>query len=242
MTTTTELGFTVETWQAQRGTYTARQFQERWPDKYAVICQALALGMSLEAIRKAAGVAWETVRAIRDSQQPVSLRELKGRLAGLLGGILTQRLEQIADDPQAVAKLGMLDIGIALDKLLLLHGEASSIVETRMAPPTVAAFEAFCRTVSQREEMTAKGRVVDSEPRAAVALASGEKPLDGEPIYSGDEGKDCAPGDGPNDLMTGGGGGCASDAHVLTSPYSNIQNFLQWDFHLSTSNLPPAGD
>lgn len=144
----TELGF--ETFEVQlptvRGVYSAVEFERREPEKFALCVRALALGYKVDAIRRALGVAWETVRAVRD-RKGTEIREVKKALAGLCFGIAERGLEELMADDKRMARLDAVQIGILIDKGLLLTGEATSIVERREGLPALEGLMASLREV-----------------------------------------------------------------------------------------------
>lgn len=135
---TTELGFATfeRDLPTVRGVYSAEEFKRLKPSEYDLCVRALALGYKLDQIRKALGVAWETVRAVRD-RDGENIREHKKRLAGLCFGIAERALEELFADDKRMGKLDAIQIGILMDKGLLMSGEATSINENRQTMPAL---------------------------------------------------------------------------------------------------------
>lgn len=141
----TELGFaTMElSLPTERGVYSAEEFERREPGKFSLCVRALALGYKLDQIRKALGVAWETVRAVRD-RKGETIREQKKRLGDLCFGIAERGLEEMLQDDKRMARLDAVQLAILIDKGLLLAGEATSILEKREGAP---ALESLLQTI-----------------------------------------------------------------------------------------------
>jgi hypothetical protein len=139
----TELGFETMAvaLPSARGVYTAEEFARLQPEKFALCVRALALGYKIDPIRRALEVAWETVRAVRD-RKGSNIREHKKELMGLCFGIAERGLEELLQDDKRMARLDAVQIGILIDKGLLLGGEATSIVERREGLPALEALKA----------------------------------------------------------------------------------------------------
>jgi hypothetical protein len=139
----TELGFETMAVDlpSARGVYTAEEFARLQPEKFALCVRALALGYKIDPIRRALEVAWETVRAVRD-RKGSNIREHKKELMGLCFGIAERGLEELLQDDKRMARLDAVQIGILIDKGLLLGGEATSIVVRREGLPALEALKA----------------------------------------------------------------------------------------------------
>jgi hypothetical protein len=165
----TELGFETMAvaLPSARGVYTAEEFARLQPEKFALCVRALALGYKIDPIRRALEVAWETVRAVRD-RKGSNIREHKKELMGLCFGIAERGLEELLQDDKRMARLDAVQIGILIDKGLLLGGEATSIVERREGLPALEALKAALA------EAAAGGGPAGS-PRAPGMGLEGEK-------------------------------------------------------------------
>lgn len=161
-----------------RGTYTAERFREREPKRYALIVSGLAQGYSKQALAKAVGVAWETVRAVEKVEAGKSILEEKKGFADGLADVIELGIDGLKTKARD-GKLSALDVAVLTDKFLILRGEASSIIETRGEDPAVAAYREFLRQMGlQAADAFAKGaggRVVEG---AVVEIegAGGVKP------------------------------------------------------------------
>jgi hypothetical protein len=163
----------VEQLAGSRGSYNAEQFRIRHPDKFAGIVMALGCGFKLNAIARAYGVAWETVRAIQSAELPAPLRESKRKLGQRMTALVERWVDELEDDPARVAKLSAIDIGILTDKGLLLQGEATSITERRDGGTN----KFLSLMVSPGGEKSAKGREVDVPSTLPAAVGSGVQSL-----------------------------------------------------------------
>ena len=175
-----DLGFSVAVAEklTERGVYTADVFKSREPAKFEMCVRALAMGFPINKIARSLGCAWETVKAVQRQVSPESLRDYKSRLSGMAFNIVEQRLEQLMEDPEAIKKLGMIDLGILIDKSLVLAGEASVITESRVVDSAVVAFQEAMRAfsmVSPGGEVLAKGSVVVD----ALTESGGREAADG---------------------------------------------------------------
>jgi hypothetical protein len=152
-----------------RGNYTAERFREREPKRYALIVSGLAQGYSKQALARAIGVAWETVRAVEKVEASKSILEEKKGFADGLADVIELGIDGLKVKARD-GKLSALDVAVLTDKFLVLRGEASSIVESRGEDPAVAAYREFMRQMGlQAADVFAKGGA-----GAAVRVVGGE--------------------------------------------------------------------
>ena len=169
-----------------RGTYTAERFREREPKRYALIVSGLAQGYSKQALAKALGVAWETVRAVERVELGKSILEEKKGFADGLADVIEMGIEGLKLKARD-GKLSALDVAVLTDKFLILRGEASSIIETCGEDPAVAAYREFMRQMGlQAADVFGKGppaRVVGGDV-VEIEGAGGSKPpaKDAQPV------------------------------------------------------------
>jgi len=141
----------------KRGIYTAERFREREPRRYALVVTGLAQGYSKQALARALGLAWETVRAIERAEGERSIRDEKKGFADGLADVIEIGIDGLRDKALA-GKLSALDVAVLTDKFLTLRGEASSIIETRGEDPAVTAYREFMRAMgSEAGDVFAKG-------------------------------------------------------------------------------------
>lgn len=168
----TELGFTVEATVRQqleaRGHYTA----DRVPEPLRrVIVKLLGAGLGKQTIAELVGCAWETVRAV-DVAHASSIRDQKESIAHRLRLIIDAGTEDMLGRIRAGAlKVSPLELGILIDKWLLLSGEATARVEVGEDPRIAAFRELAAQIGSAGAEKSAKGTVVDvpgAQPSAAL--------------------------------------------------------------------------
>jgi len=165
----------------ERGIYTAERFKARDGHRFALIVAGLAQGYSKQAIARAVGVAWETVRAVERAEIGTSLRDEKKSFADGLADVIERGIDGLKVKA-AAGKLSALDVAVLIDKHQLLRGEATSIIETRGEDPAVAAYREFMRGMGlQAADVLAKGAA--PRPVAGVVVempvetgASGVKP------------------------------------------------------------------
>lgn len=167
---------------APRGTYTAERFREREPKRYALIVSGLAQGYSKQALARAIGVAWETVRAVEKVEAGKSILEEKKGFADGLADVIELGIDGLKVKARD-GKLSALDVAVLTDKFLTLRGEASSIIESRGEDPAVAAYREFMRGMGmQAADVFAKGgAAAAARPVAGVVVpieaAGGMQPL-----------------------------------------------------------------
>lgn len=137
---------------ASRGIYTGERLHRDDPVKYGAIVRALAEGWTKESIRKAFGVAWETVDAVA-VREGESIRDQKEEIRCSIGKVIRMGLPSLMTKAEE-GKLSVLDMGILIDKFQVLNGEASSIV----AHQHVASVEDVAAYIAGLEE--ARARVV----------------------------------------------------------------------------------
>lgn len=111
---------------ASEGIYTGERLFRDDPVKYEAIVRALAENWSKESIRKAFGVAWETVDAVA-KREGSSIREQKEEIRDTISTVIRLGLHSLKKKAED-GKLSVLDFGILIDKFQVLNGEASSIV------------------------------------------------------------------------------------------------------------------
>ena len=155
-----------------RGTYTADRFREREPKRYALIVSGLAQGYSKQALAKAIGVAWETVRAVEKVEAGKSILEEKKGFADGLADVIELGIDGLKKKA-ADGKLSALDVAVLTDKFLTLRGEASSIIETRGEDPAVVAY---------REFMKETGRQMGLQAADAFAKGAGGRVVEGSVV------------------------------------------------------------
>ncbi len=155
----------------KRGIYTAERFREREPRRYALVVTGLAQGYSKQALARAMGLAWETVRAIERAEGERSIRDEKKGFADGLADVIEIGIEGLRDKALA-GKLSALDVAVLTDKFLTLRGEASSIIETRGEDPAVTAYREFMRAMgSEAGDVFAKGAAARAVVGAVVEMA-----------------------------------------------------------------------
>lgn len=169
---TTELGLTIEEAERMagpRGRYTAKDFRRCHPDKYDLCVRALAAGFPKDAIRRDLNIAWETVRAVEAEEHATGIRDQKRILAELCYSVAGRGLEELLADDKRMGKLSVIEIGILIDKLLVLNGEAGSIHEVRVTEPAVAKLADAQAKLAAR--MGLEGGNVSALPAPAPRLA-----------------------------------------------------------------------
>ncbi|RMH29373.1 MAG: hypothetical protein D6692_04325 [Planctomycetota bacterium] len=115
------------------GKSTGERLRAQRPEVYQLIVRGLAEGMGLRALSRATGVHHRTIAAIRDSDEHrAAIDAAKQRVVRELAHfceLASERLVEEIDNIDA-SKLGVL-LGISVDKLQLLKGAPTSIVERR---------------------------------------------------------------------------------------------------------------
>lgn len=163
---TTELGFSVpisEAVQTLRGTYDGSRLPAA--AKLAISALLSLPGLKIETIAESLGTSWETVAAIRE-QCRGSIREFKEGLSAKLQTAVELAMPQLLEQARA-GKLTAFDIGLLVDKIMLLSGEAGMVIEHRhTVSPAVDRF------TSVIEQIKAAG--MGLEPGKLPALAPTE--------------------------------------------------------------------
>lgn len=177
---TTELGFPVDVEERAiklRGTYDGSRLPEA--AKVAISALLTLPGVKVETIAKELGTSWETVAAIRQ-QCSGTIREFKAGLSAQLRTLIDLALPAM----QAKAKEGKYDpvqIAILIDKILILEGEASSVIEHRhTVSPALQAFMQEAPRIG-----SAAGKLPPMEPsRDRLPLPSGAQVIEAETVSS----------------------------------------------------------
>jgi len=118
------------------GVSTGERLKAQRPDVYAIVVQALAEGMSVRAISRATGLHHCTVSAVRDGRDHGrAIDAAKQRTRMQLARFISYASERLLEEADTIP-IGQLAVsmGISLDKLQLLDGAATAIVDHRHGP------------------------------------------------------------------------------------------------------------
>jgi hypothetical protein len=162
---TTELGFPVDVLE-RVGNLRGRYDGSRLPQEAKLAITALLSlpGVKIDQIAQMLGMSWEAVQAVRENCRG-AIREFKEGLAKSLESVLELALPSVMEKAKN-GKLTVFDLGIIIDKLATLRGEATQIIEHRH---DVSAFkqklEEARRTMGLGEENVSPMRpAADAEP------------------------------------------------------------------------------
>jgi hypothetical protein len=118
--------------------HSARWVAVRKPKVYEAIVRCLGWDFPVKAIALAFEVSPKTVRAIREIESE-SLAPLKRSLVGEMRKLVSALVDRLNEevDKMDIDKLPIA-LGIAIEKLLLLEGQATQIVQHRSGPSVAA--------------------------------------------------------------------------------------------------------
>jgi hypothetical protein len=149
--TLTDLQMEAQSLNTTDGAYTGARLQAKHPRLYQSIIRMLGDKMGVRQIARLLGVHTKTVAAVRDhSAHPIATvkKHLSAQLFGVAGMALEmaqERLENL-DGKENLRDL-MVGAGIAVDKALLLAGEATMRVEFTQAAPGHEDYLATLQTI-----------------------------------------------------------------------------------------------
>lgn len=150
--------------QESLGEFTGERLFKRKPDLYRIILSALAEGMGIRQISRAFHVSTNTIMAVRDRESSVIDTE-KTKISMNLrkfARLATERLIEEVDFID-IDKLGV-PLGIVIDKMQLLDGQATSRIEHVPAP----AIDDFNRIIDALP-------VVEGEIVPSIGLGEGKE-------------------------------------------------------------------
>lgn len=160
------------------GEYTGERLFLRNPKLYAVIVYMLAGKWSIRQIARTLKVHVKTIMGVRE-REGVAIAAEKTRLSkSLLGvaGLAAEAAQERLEDLQVDDSLRdlMVSAGIAVDKALLLAGEATSRVEVVMAEPSHEEYNRFVAAIEVEAQETGLETETREQKGAAPAQPAPE--------------------------------------------------------------------
>lgn len=146
----------------QHGEFTGERLRERKPEVYQLVIRMIAEGLSTRSIARACSVSPNTVEAVRRTER-ISIDAQKQELLAMTRSAARLTLERVIElAPSMKPGEASVAFGIVTEKMLLLGGEATTIVGTTSDKMKHASFN----------------DLIDSLPQADVTEigSSGENP------------------------------------------------------------------
>lgn len=171
---------------ATPGQSTGERLQAQRPDMYALVVQGIAEGMGLRALSRATGLHPRTIAAVRDgSDHRAAVATAKERTARNLAVAVEVWSERLADEAESIP-LGQssVPLAIAIDKLQLLEGAPTAIVETRDGP-SHQDLNAWIDRIRRVQPVEASGNGTQKGELARLAGGAMRPDIDGVSIVSG---------------------------------------------------------
>lgn len=159
------------------GHFTGDRLYNRRPEIYRAVVQLLGQGVGVRQIARTLGVSTNTVAAVR-SREGSSIETHKMRAVESLSSFVAAAADRLRDEVHDIAidKLSV-PLGIAVEKLMLLTGQATSRVEHIDAAPAPVDFGEYLESLptAQAVEMGLEGQT--NLQRAIPAVADTASPV-----------------------------------------------------------------
>jgi hypothetical protein len=167
---------------ATPGRSTGERLKEQRPDLYALVVQGVAEGMGLRALARVTGLHPRTVAAVRDgSDHAGAIATAKQRAARNLAVAVEVWSERLADEAESIP-IGQssVPLAIAIDKLQLLEGAPTAIIDHRTGP-SHQEMDAWLANLRRVEPVEGNGNGLQ---KGAGPRAIGQGDIDGASIVS----------------------------------------------------------
>lgn len=154
-----------------RFTFTGAKLFKTDPDKYRMIVNALAEGMAIRQIARAFKVSPGTVNAVKENEV-IPIGAQKEKLANKLHTLAKMSVERLIDENDKIPLNSLaVVVGIAVEKMQLLQGEATQRIESTKGP----SMEDFNKYLESLKNVTETGFSAEKEISKELCIATDVK-------------------------------------------------------------------
>jgi transcriptional regulator with XRE-family HTH domain len=152
-------------------TFTGAKLFKTDPGKYRMIVDALAEGMAIRQIARAFKVSPGTVNAVKENEV-IPIGAQKEKLANKLHTLAKMGVERLIDENDKIPLNSLaVVVGIAIEKMQLLQGEATQRIESTKAP----SMEDFNKYLETLKNVTETGFSDENKTSKEVCVATDVK-------------------------------------------------------------------